>query len=84
MSPVLAMICGLFIAAGVHTAKSGARPAVTAGSLGTANPVVSLAEDVVPGATTFIAVVAPVLLAAPAIIVVFWILRWRWRKAMRR
>jgi len=84
MSPVLAMICGLFIAGGVHTAKSAARPAVTAGSLGTANPVVSFAEDIVSGVTTFIAVVAPVLLAALAIIVVFWILRWRRRKAMRR
>jgi hypothetical protein len=84
MSPVLAMICGLFIAGGVHTAKSAARPAVTAGSLGTANPVVSLAEDAVSGATTFIAVVAPVLLAALAMIVVFWILRRRRRKGIRR
>ena len=67
ISPVLAMICGLLVAGGVHAAKSAARPAVTAGTLGTANPVVSLAEDVVSGVTTFIAVVAPVLLAALAI-----------------
>jgi hypothetical protein len=84
LSPVLAMICGLLIAGGVHTAKAVARPAVTAGTLGTANPVVSLVEDVVSGATTFIAVVAPAVLAVLVLLVVFWILRWRRRKGMRR
>jgi hypothetical protein len=84
MSPVLAMVCGLFIAGGVHTAKSAARPAVTAGTLGTANPVVSLAEDVVSGVTTFLAVVAPLVLAALVLLVVFWVLRRRQRKRMRR
>jgi hypothetical protein len=84
LSPVLAMICGLFIAGGVHAAKSTARPAITAGTLGTANPIVSLIEDIVSGATTFIAVVAPAVLAAFALLVVFWILRRRQRKAMRR
>jgi len=64
--------------------EKAARLAVTAGSLGTANPVVSLAEDAVSGATTFIAVVAPVLLAALVISVVFWILRRRRKKGMRR
>jgi len=38
LSPVLAMICGLFIAGGVHTAKSRGAPAVTASTLGAANP----------------------------------------------
>lgn len=84
LSPVLAMICGLFIAGGVHAAKSTARPAITAGTLGTANPIVSLIEDIVSGATTFIAVVAPAVLAALALLVVLWILRRRQKKAMRR
>lgn len=84
MSPVLAMVCGLFIAGGVHTAKSAARPVVTAGTLGTANPIVSLAEDVVSGVTTFVAVVAPAVLAALALLVVLWILRRRQKKRMRR
>ncbi len=83
LSPVLAMICGLLIAGGVHTAKAAARPAVTAGTLGTANPIVSLAEDVVSGATTIIAVVAPAVLAALAFLVVVWILRRRQRKGIR-
>jgi hypothetical protein len=84
LSPVLAMICGLLIAGGVHTAKSVARPAVTAGTLGTANPIVSLVEDVISGATTFIAIVAPAVLAGLALLLVFWILRRRRRKRMRR
>jgi len=84
LSPVLAMVCGLLIAGGVHTAKATARPAVTAGTLGTANPVVSLAEDVVSGVTTFIAVIAPVVLAALALLLVFWLLRRRQRKESQR
>src|SRR4030042_5276674 len=63
VTPVLAMVCGLLIAGGGHTAKAVARPAVTASTLGTGNPVVSLAEDAVSGVTTVVAVVAPVLLA---------------------
>jgi fumarate reductase subunit D len=84
LSPVLAMVCGLLIAGGVHTAKATARPAITAGTLGTANPVVSLAEDFVSGVTTFIAVVAPVVLAALALLLVFWLLRRRQRKESQR
>jgi hypothetical protein len=84
LSPVLAMICGLLIAGGVHTAKAAARPAVTASTLGTANPVISLAEDAVSGATTVIAVIAPAVLAVLALLVVFWILRRRRGKRMRR
>ena len=84
LSPVLAMICGLLIAGGVHAAKAAARPAVTAGTLGVGNPVVSLAEDVVSGVTTFVAVIAPVLLAALAILVVAWIIRRRRKRRTRR
>ena len=84
MSPVLAMICGLLIAGSVHTAKAIARPAVTAGTLGTGNPVVSLAEDAVSGTTTVVAIIAPVLLAAAAVLLLFWLLRRRQRKTRRR
>ena len=80
VSPILAMICGLVIAGGVHTAKSVSRPAVTAGTLGTANPVVSLAEDAVSGVTTVLAVVAPVLLAALIVLGAYWVIRWRRRR----
>lgn len=42
MNPILAMVCGLLVAGGVHAAKATARPAVTATTAGVGNPVVSL------------------------------------------
>jgi hypothetical protein len=77
------MVCGLLIAGGVHTAKTAARPVVTAGTLGTGNPVVSLAEDVVSGVTTIVAIVAPLVLTGAVLLVLFWILRRRQRKRTR-
>ncbi|MBN1568170.1 MAG: DUF4126 domain-containing protein [Acidobacteria bacterium] len=63
ISPVAAMICGLLVAGGVHAAKATARPVITAGTAGTANPIVSAAEDVVSGVSAFMAIVLPVLAA---------------------
>jgi hypothetical protein len=84
VSPVLAMICGLLIAGGVHTAKTVARPAVTAGTAGLGNPVVSLAEDAVSGATTIVAVVAPVLLMLLLLLAVWLFIRWYNKRETRR
>jgi hypothetical protein len=84
VSPVLAMICGLLIAGGVHTAKAVARPAVTAGTLGTGNPVISLAEDAVSGVTTVVAVVAPVLLMLLLLLALGLFIRRHNRRAARR
>jgi len=75
VSPVLAMVCGLLVAFGVHAAITVARPAVTAGTLGTANSVVSLAEDAVSGVTTLISVLAPVLLAVLLCLAGVWLVR---------
>jgi len=76
VSPVLAMVCGLLIAGGVHTAKAVARPAVTAGTAGVGNPVVSLAEDALSGITTVVAVVAPVLLGLLLLLAIWLFIRW--------
>jgi hypothetical protein len=84
VSPVLAMVCGLLIAGGVHTAKTVARPAVTAGTAGLGNPVVSLAEDAVSGATTIVAVVAPVLLMLLLLLAVWLFIRWYNKRETRR
>lgn len=83
ISPVLAMICGLLIAGGVHTVKAAARPAVTAGTVGMGNPVVSLAEDAVSGVTTIVAVVAPVLLMLVLLAAVWLFIRWHNRRPTR-
>jgi len=83
ISPILAMVCGLLIAGGVHTAKAVARPAVTAGTAGIGNPVVSLAEDAVSGVTTVVAVIAPVVLALLFLLAVGLFIRWRERRKIR-
>ncbi len=46
VSPPLALVLGLLTASGVHGARAAARPIVTGTTLGTANPVVSFAEDI--------------------------------------
>jgi hypothetical protein len=83
VSPVLAMVCGLLIAGGVHTAKAVARPAITAGTVGLGNPVVSLAEDAVSGVTTVAAVVAPILLGLLLLLAVWLSMRWHYRRPTR-
>ena len=83
VSPVLAMVCGLLIAGGVHTAKAAARPVVTAGTAGLGNPVVSLAEDAVSGVTTIVAIVAPVLLILLILLAVWLFIRWSNRRRAR-
>jgi hypothetical protein len=84
MSPVLAMICGLLMAFGVHAAKATVRPVVTATTGGLGNPVVSVTEDVVSGTTTLIAVIFPVVAALLVLGVagafVWFIVRRRRRK----
>jgi len=83
VSPVLAMVCGLLIAGGVHTAKAAARPAVTAGTAGLANPAVSLAEDAVSGVTTVVAIVAPIVLAVLFALALWAFVSWRVRRRNR-
>lgn len=73
LHPVLAFIAGLIIAGGVHTAKTVARPAVTAATGGMGNWLVSLLEDVLSLVTAVLAVLAPllVLLLIAAVILFF-------------
>jgi hypothetical protein len=78
--PVLAMICGLLVAGGVHAVKATARPVVTASTAGTLNPVVSTAEDVLSLAIAVLAIVLPILGFLLLLLVVFWLLRRRRRR----
>jgi uncharacterized membrane protein len=75
ITPVLAMICGLFIAGAVHGVKALAvRPAVSATTAGTANPVVSTVEDIIATVLSIIAVLIPVVLGALICVVTAWII----------
>jgi hypothetical protein len=81
VQPVLALVCGLIVAGGVHAVKATARPAVTATTVGTGNWLVSLAEDVLSFVTTVISILIPIALV---ILVVLLIVFVAWRSSRRR
>ncbi len=68
INPVMAMILGLVVAGGVHTAKSTFRPVVTATTGGVGNPVVSATEDGAAICMSDIALVAPILIGVILIV----------------
>lgn len=81
--PVLALACGLLLAGGVHAVKATVRPVVTASTAGTANPIVSVAEDVLAAVISILSVVVPILMAAILIIVLTTLIWLMWRKRAR-
>ena len=80
--PVLALICGLLVAGGVHAAKATARPVITGTTGGILNPVVSTAEDAVSLIVSVLAIVVPVLGLALLVLGIAWFIR-RWRRRKR-
>jgi hypothetical protein len=84
MSPVLAMGCGILAAGSVHALKATARPVVTATTAGLANPVVSVAEDVLSATTTLVAVVLPALAAVLVVLLLALAAWWFTRRRRRR
>jgi len=85
LHPVLAAVCGVILAGGVHVVKAGGRPLVTATTAGTGNPIVSTIEDIISFATAVLAIVAPYLIAAliviSAALLAWWYVRRRQRRA---
>jgi hypothetical protein len=84
LHPVLAAVCGVIVAGGVHAAKSTGRPVVTATTAGVANPVVSTLEDVVSFVTSLLAVIAPYALGALVVILLLLLLWWDRRRRRRQ
>jgi len=83
-SPVLALICGLLIAGGVHAVKATVRPVVTGTTGGVLNPVVSTVEDVISFVVTFLAILVPILALLLLVALIIWFIRWRTRRQRRR
>jgi hypothetical protein len=84
VSPVLAMICGLFVAGAVHGAKALAvRPAVTVATAGAGTPVVSTVEDVLATVLSIVAILVPVVLGALICVAAAWIIWMIWRRINR-
>jgi len=84
VSPILALICGLLVAGGVHAVKATARPVITATTAGIGNPVVSVVEDVVSATTTIVAVVVPAVAAAVVLSLLILFVWWYVRRRRRR
>jgi LPXTG-motif cell wall-anchored protein len=77
LHPVLAMICGLLVAGGVHAVKATARPAVTATTGGIMNPVVSVVEDILSLVVSILSILLPILGLSLLLLVIVWFIRRR-------
>jgi hypothetical protein len=84
INPVAAMILGLIVAGGVHTAKTSFRPLVTTTTGGLGNPVVSTAEDGAAIGMTLIALVAPILVLVVIVLLIALLLSIGRRRRERR
>ncbi len=83
VNPVLAAVCGLALAGGVHAARATARPFATATTAGLANPLVSFAEDVVALVLSVLAVVVPVVAALLVLLLAVALVRFVQRRRRR-
>jgi hypothetical protein len=81
--PVLAAICGVILAGGVHAAKAGGRPVVAATTAGIGNPVVSTVEDIISFVMSLVAIVAPFLVVALVVVAGSLIIWWYVRRRQR-
>ena len=83
--PVISLGLGLLVAGSVHTAKAGAlRPAVTAMSGGTANPLVSVLEDIVSTVLSIMAIIIPMVVGVLLFMFLLWFVWWLYRRSTRR
>jgi hypothetical protein len=82
VSPIISLACGLFIAGGVHAAKTFAiRPAVTATTAGAGNVPVSIAEDILAALTSFLAIVLPAIIGCMLVLLTSLLVWWLWRRS---
>lgn len=80
--PVLAMVCGILVAGGVHAVKATVRPVITATTGGSLNAVVSTAEDVASAVMSVLALVVPILAVVLLLLLAaLLIIHWRRRTA---
>ena len=84
-APWAAAVAGMVLGESVHLARSTVRPAVTAGTGGAGNPVMSAIEDAMSFVLTVLAVLVTVLafVAVVVVTIVVWrkVRRWRRRRS---
>ncbi len=81
MAAVIGFVVGTPTSLTFHTLKAGTRVASSAATLGCANPVLSLIEDVLSFAFSILAIFAPLLV--PVLLVLAGFLLWRLLKKVR-
>lgn len=85
INPILAATAGLLTAGGVHATKSLlVRPAVTAGSAGTATAPISLIEDIIAAIVSILSMIIPVIIAVILIILTSIIVFTLWRRIRKK
>lgn len=86
-SPMAAWVLGIAaggpLALGVHSTKAGTRALSSATTVGTANPLLSFAEDLLAGAILLLTVLAPVLAGLLAVALALAAFA-AWRRMRRR
>ncbi|HEX7708988.1 MAG TPA: DUF4126 domain-containing protein [Thermoanaerobaculia bacterium] len=86
LDPTIAAIVGVMVGAptsfGLHSLKAGARVASSASTLGCANPVISIVEDVLSVGLSLIAIFLPLLV--PLALLLLVIVLWRVVRRVRR
>ena len=79
---LLGLVLGAPLALGVHGIKAGTRGVSTASTLGVANPVVSVFEDIAAFFIGFLALLAPLLV--PLMLVCLGIIGWKMVQLAKR
>lgn len=82
--PVLAVVCGLIVAGGVHAVKATSRPVITTMGGGVLNPAVSFTEDVVSAGTSIMAILVPVITVILFVLLILGFYLWARRRKQRR
>jgi Domain of unknown function (DUF4126) len=84
INPVLALICGLLIAGGVHVVKAAVvRPVLTATTGGAGNVPVSLAEDATATIMSFVAILLPIAIAVIMALLILFLIWWWARRTSK-
>ncbi|MCB8967125.1 MAG: DUF4126 domain-containing protein [Ardenticatenaceae bacterium] len=82
--PVIAILAGILLAGGVHTAKGVIRPVVTATTAGTGNWFVSLVEDIVAFFVSLLSLLIPIFAGLFVIVGLVLLVRAYRRRRQRR
>lgn len=82
LAALLGLVLGAPLALGVHSAKAGTRGVSTVSTLGVANPLLSLFEDIASFTIGFLALLSPLLV--PLMLVCLGIIGWKMVALVKR